>query len=60
MIFYAFKELINLLSQLQSFEVDMSYKWIQSKNMNEVLFATFMPDQCKSKYLISASRLLTK
>lgn len=60
MVFCAFKESINLLSQLQSFEVDMSYKRIRSKDMNEVLFATFMPDQCKSKYLASVSKVPTE
>ncbi|ODM21423.1 hypothetical protein SI65_02267 [Aspergillus cristatus] len=47
MILCGFKKQIELLSQLSSFEVDMSYKRIRSKNMNEVLFATFLPDQCK-------------
>jgi hypothetical protein len=53
MILCGFKEQIQLLSRLSSFEVNMSCKRIRSKNMNEVLFATFFPDQCKSKYLIS-------
>jgi hypothetical protein len=50
MVLCAFKEQIQLLSQLSSFEVDMSYKRIRSKDINKVLFATFLPDQCKSKY----------
>jgi hypothetical protein len=54
MVLCGFKEQIELLSQLTSFEVDMSYKRIRSKDMNEVLFATFLPDQCKSKYYLPA------
>lgn len=59
MVFCAFQEAIKLLQRLQSFEVDMSYKRIRSKEMNEVLFATFLPDQCKSQYFISTSQLIT-
>lgn len=44
-----YKNQIQLLSSLSSFEVDMSYKRIRGKDINEVLFATFLPDQCKSK-----------
>jgi hypothetical protein len=33
---------IHLLSALKSFEVDMSYKRIRAKDLNEVLFATFL------------------
>lgn len=51
MVLCAYKEQIQLLAKLSSFEVDMSFKRIRSKDMNEVLFATFLPDQCKSKYL---------
>lgn len=53
MVLCGFKEQIQLLSQLTSFEVDISYKRIRSKEMNEVLFTTFLPDQCKSKYYLS-------
>jgi hypothetical protein len=42
MVLCGYKEQINLLSRLSSFEVDMSYKRIRSKDMNEVLFATFL------------------
>ena len=49
MVICGYKEQIQLLSTLSSFEVDMSYKRLRSKDMNEVLFATFLPDQCKSK-----------
>jgi hypothetical protein len=52
MVFCAYKSQVELLTQLSSFEVDMSYKRIRNKNMNEVLFATFLPDQAKSKSLL--------
>jgi hypothetical protein len=58
MIICGFKEQIELLSKLQSFEVDMSFKRLYSKNMNEVLFATFLPDQCKSKHLLTGYKAL--
>jgi hypothetical protein len=51
MVLCAYKDQIQLLAKLSSFEVDMSFKRIRSKDMNEVLFATFLPDQSKSKYL---------
>ncbi|EAA67000.1 hypothetical protein AN8575.2 [Aspergillus nidulans FGSC A4] len=47
MVICAYREQIQLLAQLSSFEVDMSYKRIRTKDINEVLFATFLPDQCK-------------
>lgn len=54
MIICGFKEQIELLSKLQSFEVDMSFKRLHYKKMNEVLFATFLKDQCKSKCFLTA------
>jgi hypothetical protein len=50
MVFCAYTKQIELLAKLSSFEVDMSYKRIRSKNMNEVLFATFLPESSRSKY----------
>jgi hypothetical protein len=44
MVLCAFKEQIQLFSRLLSFKVDMSYKQIQLKDINKVLFATFLPD----------------
>ena len=49
MILCGFRDQIEVLSSLQSFEVDMSYKRIRSKDMNEVLFATFLPEESKSE-----------
>ncbi|BCR90626.1 uncharacterized protein ACHE_60512A [Aspergillus chevalieri] len=56
MVLCAFREQIQLLSRLSSFEIDMSYKRIRSKDINEVLFATFLPDQCK---IITLLRVFT-
>lgn len=50
MILCGFRDQIEVLSTLTSFKVDMTYKRIQSNSMNEVLFATFLPDECKSMY----------
>jgi hypothetical protein len=49
MVFCGYKSQIQLLARLQSFEVDMSYKRLRNKEMNEVIFATFLPDQAKGK-----------
>lgn len=38
----------------------MSYKRIRAKNLNEVLFATFLTDQCKSKYFPNTQQPLGK
>jgi hypothetical protein len=56
MVLCAYKEQIQLLAKLSSFEVDMSFKRIRSKDMNEVLFATFLPDQSK---IITLLRVFT-
>lgn len=53
MIICGFKEQIQLLNTLNSFEIDMSYKRIREKGMNEVVFATYLPSHGKSKYLES-------
>lgn len=55
-----FRDQIEVLSKLQSFEVDMSYKRIRSKSMNEVLFTTFLQMSVKvSACQLLASQLLT-
>lgn len=59
MIICGFKEQIQLLNTLNSFEIDMSYKQIREKGMNEVVFATYLPSHGKSKYLESISQLIT-
>jgi hypothetical protein len=41
-------EQIKLLTKLTSFEVDMSYKQIQEKRINKVLFATYLHTHGKS------------
>jgi hypothetical protein len=43
-----------LLNKLTSFEVDMSYKRIRQKNMNEVVFATYLHEHGKSRYSITS------
>ena len=60
MILCAHKEQIELLFTLSSFEVDMSYKRIRSSNLNEVLFATYLPAHGKSKYLLITYQLVIK
>lgn len=39
-----------ILLELESFEVDMSYKRIKARDINEVVFATFHPKLNKSMY----------
>lgn len=56
MVLCGFRDQIEVLSKLQSFEVDMSYKRIRSKSMNEVLFTTFLPDECKSECFSAACK----
>ncbi|EYE90406.1 uncharacterized protein EURHEDRAFT_417473 [Aspergillus ruber CBS 135680] len=56
MILCGFKEQIRLLSTLTSFEVDMSYKRIRQKGMNEVVFATYLPEHGK---IITLLRVFT-
>jgi hypothetical protein len=48
MILCAFKEQIKLLATLSSFKVDMSYKRVRQKDLNEVVFTTFLPEHGKS------------
>jgi hypothetical protein len=48
MILCAFKEQVQLLTQLTSFEVDMSYKRVRDKKINEVVFATYLHEHGKS------------
>ncbi|CAG8980989.1 hypothetical protein HYALB_00013550 [Hymenoscyphus albidus] len=38
-----FKEATKILATLESFEVDMSFKRVQSSDINEVVFAAFIP-----------------
>ncbi|EQL29657.1 hypothetical protein BDFG_07783, partial [Blastomyces dermatitidis ATCC 26199] len=47
MIICMLKEQAALLLSLSSFEVDMSYKHIKSSKMNEVIFATYLPQHGK-------------
>lgn len=56
MILCAYKEQIMLLNKLTSFEVDMSYKRIRQKNMNEVVFATYLHEHGK---IITLMRVFT-
>ncbi|KAG5299857.1 hypothetical protein I7I50_06618 [Histoplasma capsulatum G186AR] len=47
MIFCAFKEQIKVLVTLKSFEIDMSFKWIQNRHINEIVLATMLSEQNK-------------
>ena len=58
MILCGFKEQIKLLNTLTSFKVDMSYKCIQQKEMNEVVFSIYLPAHGKSKYLLHSCGFL--
>lgn len=49
MIICAFKEQIRLLKRLRSFEVDMSYKRLRGKQLNEVVFTTYLEAHGKGK-----------
>jgi hypothetical protein len=48
MIICAFKEQLDLLQSLSSFEVDMCYKRLKKGGLNEVLFAAFLPEVGRS------------
>jgi hypothetical protein len=48
MILCAFKEQIQLLIQLTSFEIDMLYKRVQEKKINKVVFTTYLHKHEKS------------
>jgi hypothetical protein len=50
MIICLLREQAELLLTLSSFEIDMSYKRIKSKKMNEVVFATYLSQHGKSKH----------
>ncbi|EAW17145.1 uncharacterized protein NFIA_005070 [Aspergillus fischeri NRRL 181] len=56
MILCAFKEQIQVLRKLTSFKVDMSYKRIREKGMNEVVFATYLHSHGK---IITLLRVFT-
>ncbi|OJD22190.1 hypothetical protein ACJ73_06466 [Blastomyces percursus] len=47
MIFCAFKVQLKLLLTLKSFEIDMSFKRIQSRHINEIVLATMLPEDNK-------------
>lgn len=49
MVICFYKRQAELLLEQISFEVDMSFKRIRQKNMNEIIFANFMPNHGKSR-----------
>jgi hypothetical protein len=49
MIICAVKEQLEFLQTLVSFEVDMCYKRLKKGGLNEVLFATWVPELGRSK-----------
>ncbi|KAK2793175.1 hypothetical protein FQN52_001823 [Onygenales sp. PD_12] len=57
MIICMLKEQASLLLSLSSFEVDMSYKRLKSSKMNEVVFATYLPQFGK---IITLCRIFTE
>ncbi|KAG2000771.1 hypothetical protein GB937_010853, partial [Aspergillus fischeri] len=59
MILCAFKEQIQVLRKLTSFEVDMSYKRIREKGMNEVVFVTYLYSHGKKGYYLLFKRAFT-
>jgi hypothetical protein len=44
-------------SGLSSFEIDMLYKRIREKKMNEVVFTTYLRSHRKSKYFLSTCQV---
>jgi hypothetical protein len=50
MIVCILKEQAELLIDMDFFEVDMSYKRIGKDDLNEVVFAIFLPNHGKSMY----------
>ena len=55
MIICASKDQLDLLQSLPSFEVDMCYKRLRKRGLNEVLFAAWLPDVGRSKLNIYSS-----
>ena len=52
-----FKAQAKLLLEQQSFEVDMSFKWIRQKEINEIVIAGLLQSHGKSKLLLSYLKL---
>jgi hypothetical protein len=59
MIICGFKDQLTLLLSLKSFEIDMSYKRVKESGLNEVIFATFLPDHGKSRCLLIIYKVFT-
>ncbi|KMP09240.1 hypothetical protein CISG_04911 [Coccidioides immitis RMSCC 3703] len=57
MIICILKDQARLLSELNFFEVDMSYKRLKGSNLNEVVFATFLAQHAK---VITLVRVFTE
>ena len=57
MIVCVLKEQAKLLVDLDFFEIDMSYKRIGKADLNEVVFAAFVPRHGKSMYIRKLPRL---
>jgi hypothetical protein len=49
MIICGFRDQISLFKKQKSFEVDMSYKRIREKELNKVIFATYLEAHGKGK-----------
>jgi hypothetical protein len=45
-----FKRQAQILFELTSFEVDMAFKRVRDGDINEIVFASFLPELNKSKY----------
>jgi hypothetical protein len=54
-----FKEALKVLVSLTSFEVDMTFKRVKDTNINEVVFAAFLPGLNKSNIFLIYSKCIT-
>ena len=58
MIICFYKKQAEMLLKQSSFEVDMAYKRIRQRNINEVLFATLLKAEGKGKITLLVGLLL--
>ena len=57
MVICFFKKQAEILSSLESFEIDMSFKRVRRSNMNEVVFATYSYEQNKGMKIQNRLRI---
>lgn len=51
LIILAHKEQFEIWQTLRQFEIDMNYKRLEQQNLNEVVFAAFLPMHGKGQYI---------